>query len=60
MLLENTDWMLAIITELENPNENVQFDIIEESCLVPVLEGYFRNDSLLDMGRYYHNCFVLF
>jgi len=42
----------AIITELETPNENVQFEIIEESCLVPVLENYFRNDSLLDMGRH--------
>jgi len=29
-----------------------QFEILEESCLIPVLESYLRNDSLLDMGRH--------
>lgn len=42
----------SIIVELETPDQNVQFEVVEESCLVPVLENYFRNDSLLDMGRH--------
>lgn len=27
------------------------FALLEASCLVPVLEAYLKNDSLLDMGR---------
>lgn len=42
----------AITTELETSPQDVQFEILEESCLIPVLENYFRNDSLLDMGRH--------
>eukprot|EP01118_Nematostelium_gracile_P005464 TRINITY_DN1731_c0_g1_i1.p1 TRINITY_DN1731_c0_g1~~TRINITY_DN1731_c0_g1_i1.p1 ORF type:complete len:632 (-),score=167.22 TRINITY_DN1731_c0_g1_i1:3320-5104(-) len=29
-----------------------QYTVLEESCLLPVLESYLRNDSLLDMGRH--------
>jgi baculoviral IAP repeat-containing protein 6 len=30
----------------------VAFDVLEESCLVPVLESYLRNDSVLDMVQH--------
>lgn len=28
------------------------FEVLEPSCLIPVLESYLKNDSLLDMGRH--------
>eukprot|EP01114_Cavostelium_apophysatum_P004651 TRINITY_DN1498_c0_g1_i1.p1 TRINITY_DN1498_c0_g1~~TRINITY_DN1498_c0_g1_i1.p1 ORF type:complete len:1151 (-),score=363.17 TRINITY_DN1498_c0_g1_i1:73-3525(-) len=28
-----------------------QYEILEQSCLLPVIESYLRNDSLLDMGK---------
>ena len=27
------------------------YELLESSCLVPALECYLKNDSLLDMGR---------
>eukprot|EP00727_Mastigamoeba_balamuthi_P009103 m51a1_g4815 hypothetical protein (960) ;mRNA; r:142906-146614 len=45
----------AITRELAAPRAGSQgpsYDVLEESCLVPVLEGYFRNDSLMDMARH--------
>lgn len=30
-------------------SSSIPFDVIEESCLIPVLESYLRNDSIFDM-----------
>jgi len=35
-------------------------EVIEESCLLPVLEGYLRNDSLLDIGKHATLYIVIF
>eukprot|EP01119_Soliformovum_irregulare_P016147 TRINITY_DN463_c0_g1_i1.p1 TRINITY_DN463_c0_g1~~TRINITY_DN463_c0_g1_i1.p1 ORF type:complete len:692 (-),score=204.00 TRINITY_DN463_c0_g1_i1:151-2226(-) len=39
------------VTEDSESNAKL-FHFLEASCLVPVLETYLKNDSLLDMGRY--------
>jgi len=49
--LETQNIIEAINGELSS-SEAVQFDVLEESCLVPVVESYLRNDSLLDMERH--------
>lgn len=49
--------LLGIHKELAGPGP-FQYDVLEESCIVPVLDSYLRNDSLLDMGRLF--CKVTF
>ncbi|KAH3744484.1 ubiquitin-conjugating enzyme family protein [Pelomyxa schiedti] len=41
-----------IQTKIAKSNTKVGYEELEESCLVPVLDSYLRNDSLLDMDRH--------
>ncbi|KAH3764663.1 Ubiquitin-conjugating BIR-domain enzyme [Pelomyxa schiedti] len=50
----------SIHREIVHPSSKIPYDVVEESCLIPALESYLRNDSLLDMGRHASLYIVVF
>lgn len=42
----------GLLNYLNGPLPEGLYSLLEASCLIPILEGYLRNDSLLDMGRH--------
>eukprot|EP01119_Soliformovum_irregulare_P016152 TRINITY_DN463_c0_g2_i4.p1 TRINITY_DN463_c0_g2~~TRINITY_DN463_c0_g2_i4.p1 ORF type:complete len:834 (-),score=313.83 TRINITY_DN463_c0_g2_i4:9-2510(-) len=45
---------------LEREQDASSYEIIESSCLIPVLDSYLRNDSLLDISRHSDLYFSIF
>jgi baculoviral IAP repeat-containing protein 6 (apollon) len=54
--------MLKVLASFMNPQDDIPadatalprlfIDLVEQSCLVPVLRSYLRNDSMLDMTKH--------
>ena len=53
MILNSLLFMLSFNNAEQEASEfvNELFEVLQHSCLVPILQNYLRNDSLLDMGR---------
>ncbi|KAF2075779.1 hypothetical protein CYY_002912 [Polysphondylium violaceum] len=51
---ERDEEIVALIKSIENEvrNASIPFDVLEESCLVPFFDSYYRDVSLLDIERH--------
>jgi len=51
---ERDDEIVALIKSIEREvkTSTVPFDVLEESCLIPFFDSYFRDVSLLDVERH--------